>query len=254
MSYTITVGAGYIVKTPASGIPVVVNSANVVTEGGIESIRKVSVPVSVATPTGYTYYVDFYIVLNLVDGREETIYMASVTNQPTWTNDLAGVNTAIADIYGSFVNGGGGGGGQVNSVVAGTGITVDNTDPVNPVVNAGLKHIMLEFTQFGTDDPTINIFQNTTGLTLTASRNGVGEYFLEFSTPVSSADDIMVIGLGGRQSVGFALFYSDDLGADVRVNHSLDDATVIINSTDTSGASCEFSMEKFPIIIYIKNN
>ena len=137
MSYTITVGAGYIVKTPASGIPVVVNSANVVTEGGIESIRKVSVPVSVATPTGYTYYVDFYIVLNLVDGREETIYMASVTNQPTWTNDLAGVNTAIADIYGSFVNGGGGGGGgQVNSVVAGTGIAVDNTDPVNPVVSA----------------------------------------------------------------------------------------------------------------------
>lgn len=136
MSYTITIGSGYIVKTPVGGIPVVVNSANVVTEGGIESIRKVSVPVSVSTPTGYTYYIDFYIVLNLVDGREETIYMASVTNQPTWTNDLAGVNTAIADIYGSFVNGGGGGGGQVNSVVAGTGISVDNTDPVNPVVSA----------------------------------------------------------------------------------------------------------------------
>jgi len=154
MSYTITVGAGYIVKTPASGIPVVVNSANVVTEGGIESIRKVSVPVSVATPTGYTYYVDFYIVLNLVDGREETIYMASVTNQPTWTNDLAGVNTAIADIYGSFVNGGGGGGGQVNSVVAGTGISVDNTDPVNPVVSAtGLVIYTAYLSQDGTTDP-----------------------------------------------------------------------------------------------------
>lgn len=34
----------------------------------------------------------------------------------------------------TWEDGGGSGGGQVNSVVAGTGITVDNTDPVNPVV------------------------------------------------------------------------------------------------------------------------
>ncbi len=32
--------------------------------------------------------------------------------------------------------GGGGGGGQVDSIVAGTNVTVDNTDPVNPVVSA----------------------------------------------------------------------------------------------------------------------
>lgn len=35
-----------------------------------------------------------------------------------------------------FAPGGGGGGGTVNSVVAGTGIAVDNTDPANPVVSA----------------------------------------------------------------------------------------------------------------------
>ena len=31
---------------------------------------------------------------------------------------------------------GGGGGGQVDSVVAGTNVTVDNTDPANPIVNS----------------------------------------------------------------------------------------------------------------------
>lgn len=34
------------------------------------------------------------------------------------------------------VPGGGGGGGQVDSVVAGTGISVDSTDPVNPIVSS----------------------------------------------------------------------------------------------------------------------
>ncbi len=37
------------------------------------------------------------------------------------------------------------GGGQVNSVVAGTGISVDSTDPVNPVVtNTGASGISAE--------------------------------------------------------------------------------------------------------------
>jgi len=32
--------------------------------------------------------------------------------------------------------GGGGGGGQVDSIVAGTNITVDSTDPVNPIISS----------------------------------------------------------------------------------------------------------------------
>lgn len=57
--------------------------------------------------------------------------------------------------------GGGGGGGGVQSVVAGTGITVDNTDPQNPIVSAtgggGLPAITSDVTlNVPTDFPTIN--------------------------------------------------------------------------------------------------
>jgi hypothetical protein len=61
-----------------------------------------------------------------------------VTNQRTWTNDSHGVQRAIDDI--SAILGipnccaGGGGGGTVDTIVAGAGITVDSTDPANPIV------------------------------------------------------------------------------------------------------------------------
>jgi hypothetical protein len=57
----------------------------------------------------------------------DTLPAASVAN-------VIGYNPTTGAL--SYQAAGGGGGGTVNSVVAGTGITVDNTDPANPVVAA----------------------------------------------------------------------------------------------------------------------
>jgi len=46
-----------------------------------------------------------------------------------------GVSTNFLDETGNYSAPAGGGGGQVNTVVGGTNITVDATDPVNPIVN-----------------------------------------------------------------------------------------------------------------------
>ena len=58
-------------------------------------------------------------------------------------NDV--MNTLMGKIC---ANSSGGGGGQVDSVVAGTNITVDNTDPINPIINAsgggGFTHYLGE--------------------------------------------------------------------------------------------------------------
>lgn len=42
----------------------------------------------------------------------------------------------IIDVEKQSKSGGGGGGGGVRSVVAGTNVTVDNTDPYNPIVSS----------------------------------------------------------------------------------------------------------------------
>ena len=53
---------------------------------------------------------------------------------------VAGINVTVdsSDPANPIVSstGGGGGGGQVNSVVAGNNVTVDSTDPANPIVAA----------------------------------------------------------------------------------------------------------------------
>ena len=58
-------------------------------------------------------------------------------------NDM--MNTLMEQIC---TNSSGGGGGQVDSVVAGTNVTVDNTDPINPIINAsgggGFTHYLGE--------------------------------------------------------------------------------------------------------------
>ena len=46
-------------------------------------------------------------------------------------------NPSASNVFATIADtGGGGGGGQVDSVVAGTNITVDNTDPINPIISA----------------------------------------------------------------------------------------------------------------------
>jgi hypothetical protein len=92
-----------------------------------------------------------------------------IVGQAAWTNDPDGVQRAILDIstilgVPNCCPGGGGGGGIVDSVVAGAGISVDNTDPANPVVSAtggGGTGDVVGPASSGTDN--IPLFADTTG-------------------------------------------------------------------------------------------
>ena len=80
------------------------------------------------------------IVLLGLDGKEVHKFdlRQPITGYPHWRNDPDGIQLAIdtiTDILGvPNCCAGGGGGGTVDSVVAGAGITVDSTDPANPIV------------------------------------------------------------------------------------------------------------------------
>lgn len=81
-----------------------------------------------------------------VEGLAEIRSMAVANSMPITTTFINGkraknfqFNGATVTVIGdtAFITiTGGSGGGQVNSVVAGTGISVDNTDPANPIVSA----------------------------------------------------------------------------------------------------------------------
>lgn len=82
-----------------------------------------------------------YIVANRSTGA-----VTAATNTTNWDNDttylrlysvVAGASsiTSYVDFRQAY-GGGGGGGGTVDSIVAGTGISVDDTDPANPIVSA----------------------------------------------------------------------------------------------------------------------
>jgi len=72
--------------------------------------------------------------------------------------------------------GGGGSGGGVQTVAAGTGISVDSTDAENPIVSStiigypeGTKMYLALLTQTGTDAPVATVLVNTLGGTVVAS-------------------------------------------------------------------------------------
>jgi len=63
-----------------------------------------------------------------------------------------------------------------------TGNLVDNTDPLNPIINTGssrpYKVYTALLTQIGTNNPTIDILENTLTTPLTLTRLSVGSYLL----------------------------------------------------------------------------
>lgn len=82
------------------------------------------------------------IVLLGLDGKEVHKFdlRQPITGYSHWKNDPDGIQLAIntiAEILGvPNCCAGGGGGGTVDTIVAGTGISVDSTDPANPIVSA----------------------------------------------------------------------------------------------------------------------
>ena len=93
------------------------------------------------------------------------------------TSDLAGQAGKVLAVNGTedgYTLTTGGGGGGVESV---TGSGVDNTDPVNPVVNARpYKVYTALLSQIDTYDPTVIVLENTTGETFTWARLEAGRY------------------------------------------------------------------------------
>jgi hypothetical protein len=107
------------------------------------------------------------------------ISVDGAANSPTINNDgvlelTAGSNITITGSKSNYTissSGGGGGGGTVDSIVAGNGITVDSTDPANPIVtNSGILAlgVGVGLTSTGGQSPNL---QNTGVIELTAGSN-----------------------------------------------------------------------------------
>lgn len=70
--------------------------------------------------------------------------------------------------------------GGIETIVAGTGISVDNTDPANPIITnvANYKSYVALLTQTGTDAPKAIVLENTLSNDITLSYDSVGYYYL----------------------------------------------------------------------------
>lgn len=78
--------------------------------------------------------------------------------------------------------------GGVQSIVAGSGVSVDNTDPANPIVSAsgGAEPLVYvaKIGQSGTNPPTQQVIFNNIGATLSFAYEEDGSYFGSFSQPI----------------------------------------------------------------------
>jgi hypothetical protein len=108
-------------------------------------------------------------------------------NYSYWKNCLTmiragtGITVDNSDPLKPIINAtGGGGGGGIESVVAGDNVTVDDTDPLNPIINAGggLPFKTIMWTAYATDEYVADIhwtiIYNDTGRTLKWDEPNVG--------------------------------------------------------------------------------
>jgi len=93
--------------------------------------------------------------------------------------------------------GGGGGGGTVDSVVAGSGIDVDATDPANPVVSVGTGEVTLAMMANLAQDQFIVRTTASTGVPQTATCTAAARTVLDDTTT-----DAMLTTLGGAAYTG----------------------------------------------------
>lgn len=101
-----------------------------------------------------------------IDDRVAALLVAGANITLTY-NDVANTLTIAS-------SGGGGGGGTVDSVVAGTGISVDSTDPANPIVSSTITQYTDELAQDAVglillDNDTINFNYDDAAPNITAS-------------------------------------------------------------------------------------
>lgn len=157
-----------------------------------------------------------YVVYSLSDGA-----ISRATNTTNWNDSANYGRIGIANAGSTTITwtdhrtgpygtggGGGGGGGQVNTIVEGTGIEVDATDPVNPevgldaasIASLALADSALQSVVAGTDIAVDNTDPNNPIISYTGAGGGM-------TNPMTTAGDIIYGGSGGtptRRAIGSA--------------------------------------------------
>jgi hypothetical protein len=128
-------------------------------------------------------------------------------NYSYWKNCLTmiragtGITVDNSDPMKPIINATGGGGGGIESIVAGDNITVDDTDPLNPIINAGggLPKVCLVEVYTDPEDSEITyltILYNNTGRTPSTDAYGnvllSGAYVNYFVSGCRSDDDVVM--------------------------------------------------------------
>ncbi len=98
----ITISSNLITILKDDGSEVIINGQQITSDSDVrgvefntEPVVQGSDPYTIPTPTSVARYKVF---IHLSDQRTEWFYVDEVTNQPGWTNDVAGANQAVADI------------------------------------------------------------------------------------------------------------------------------------------------------------
>lgn len=125
-----------------SKVTLAAQDRSVVIQG--QDLREVYYENVAASNPSQTLYV---VVLIDRENRSYRVPLGQLADQPRWTNDKNGADRAILDLR--AIMGIGGGGGGVDTVSGGDGITVDNTDPANPIVEARPDNTTIQFNMAG---------------------------------------------------------------------------------------------------------
>jgi len=147
-------------------------------------------------------------------------------NYSYWKNCLTmiragtGITVDNSDPMKPIINAtGGGGGGGIESVVAGDNVTVDDTDPLNPIINAGgglptICVIDAYGTDYGETGFVYSVIYNNTGRTLSAAWDEDfegGKFIFELSGAYT--DNYSCIALGSYTFTAIDMRYLGRIGS-----------------------------------------
>lgn len=162
-------------------------------------------------------------VIWLRDGRKAVIMLGDVDNQAGWTNDQAGFDQLVSDIYGAFPAGGGGGGTGTVTSVSGSGGTTGMTLTGGPITTSGTLTLggTLDLDNGGTGATTAaaaranlgaaDIYPTWTFSTSTTTNADPGAGFFRFNNAtMGSVSEFCISNTahfdGADQDVGFWMF------------------------------------------------